>query len=100
MLHQLFYADVRIIDVCADGVAALGKVVRCHIGGHTHGDAGRTVEQEQRGLGRQNCRLLEGVVEVQGHIHRVLVEVTEYLLGKFFQFRLGVSHRSYRVAVH
>ncbi len=40
MLHEALDGDVGIVDIGADGVTALGEVVRRHVGGHTDGDAG------------------------------------------------------------
>ena len=100
MLHQPFGGDVGIVDVCANGIANLAEIVRSHIGRHTHGDTGRTVEQEERDLGRKHRRLLEGVVEVQGHIHGILVYIGEDFVGNLLQLSLGVTHCRNRVTVH
>ena len=74
--------------------------MRCHVGGHTDGDAGGSVEQEERGLGGEHCRLRNGIVEIELEIDRILVEVRKHVLGDPFKLGLGVSHGSHRVAVH
>ena len=100
MLHQPFDVDVGIVDVGADGVAAFPEVVGSHVGSHTYGDAGGAVEQKQRKLGGKNRGLFDGVIEVERHVHRILVDVRDDIFRHFLEFGLGVTHCSDRVAVH
>ena len=100
MLHEAFDVDVGVVNVCADGIAAFTKVVGSHVGGHTHGNAGRTVQQQKRKFGGQDSRLFDGIVEVQGHVNRILIDIGDYIFRHFFQFGFGISHCSDRVAVH
>ena len=100
MLHQPLGVDVGIVDESAYRVTAFAEIVRGHVGGHSDGDAGRTVEQQKRHLGREHGGLLEGVVEIQGHVDRVLVDVGENLGRDLLELGFGVSHRGYRVTVH
>ena len=71
-----------------------------HIGSHTDGDSRRTVQKEQRSLGREHGRFLKRIVKVVGHIHGILVQIGKHLIGKFRELCLGISHGRYRVAVH
>ena len=75
VLHQFVRGDLGIVDIGADGVAAFTEVVRGHVRGHADGDAGRTVQEQQRSLRGKDRRFLEGVVEVQVHVDGVLVHV-------------------------
>ena len=100
VFHQLLGRDVGVVDIGADGVADLAQVVRGHVRGHTDGDARGAVEQQQRELGRQHRRLLEGVVEVERHVDGILVDVGEDILGHLLELGLGVSHGGHGVAVH
>ena len=100
VLHQLIRGNLRVVDVGADGVAALSQVVGSHVGGHTYGNAGSAVEQQQRGLGGQDGGLFEGVVEVEGHIHRVLVHIGQNILCHLLEFGLRVTHGCRGVSVH
>ena len=100
VLHQLIRGDFGIVDVGADRVAALAQVVRGHVRGHAHGDAGSTVQQKQRGLGRDHRRFLEGVVKVGGHVHGVLLHVGQDVLGHLLELGFGVTHGGRRVSVH
>ena len=100
VLHQFLGRDLGIVDIGADGVTAFGKVVRGHVRRHTDGDTGRAVEQQERRLGRKDRRLFDRIVEVQGEVYRVLVQVGKHLFGQLVQFGFGVSHGRDRVSVH
>ena len=71
-----------------------------HVGSHTHGNAGCSVQKQQRGLGGKDRRLFQGVVKVEGHIHGVLVHVSKDILCHLLEFCLRVTHGSGRVTVH
>ena len=92
VLHKPLDRDVGIVDVGADGVAALGKVVGSHVGGHTDSDAGRAVKEQERSLGGEHRGLGDGVVEVELEIDGILVYVGEDVLGDLLELGLGVSH--------
>ena len=74
--------------------------MRSHVRRHSDGDTRRSVQKEERKLGRHNDRLLEGVVEVRLEIDRILVHVAENVGSNLFKLGLGISHGSDRVAVH
>ena len=99
-LHQLLNGDVVVIDVGADAVAHLAEVVGRHVGGHTDGDAGGTVDEQVRDLGGQHGGLRDGVVEVEGHIDGILLNVGDHLLRGAAQAGLGVTHGGRTVAIH
>ena len=100
VLHQTVRIDIGIVDIGADGVAALSEVVGCHVGGHTHRNTGRAVQQQQRSLGGEHRRLFDGIVEVQGEIYRILVQVSENILGNLLQFGFRITHGRHGVSVH
>ena len=100
IVHELFRGDFRIVDVGADGVTALPKVVGSHIGGHTHRDSGRSVEQQQGDLGWEDGWLFKTVVIVELHIHGILVKVREDIFRYSFKLGLSVTHCGNGVAVH
>ncbi len=70
-----------------------------NIGGHAHGDARRTVEQQVGQPRRQQVRLLECVVEVGRELDGVLVEVFQQFQGDGRQPGLSVAHGRRAVAV-
>ena len=100
VLHETLDGDVGVVDVRANGVAALGEVVRSHVGGHTDGDAGRSVKEQEGRLGREHGGLRNGIVEVELEVNRILVEVRKHVLGDPFELCLGVTHGCDGVAVH
>ncbi len=100
VVHELLRGDFRIVDIGADGITAFTQVVRGHVGGHTHGDTRRAVQEQQRCLGGQNGGFLQGVVEVQCHVHGVLVHVSQHVFRHLLELGLRVTHGSRRVAVH
>ena len=38
ILHETVRVNVRVVDICADRIAALAEVMRCHVCGHTYGN--------------------------------------------------------------
>ena len=74
--------------------------MRGHIGRHADRDAGSTVQKEERSLRREDRRFFERIVEIQGHVDRILVHIPEDVLGHFLEFRFGISHGRRRIAVH
>ena len=99
-MHEFIRGDFRIVDVRANGVAAFPQVVRGHVGGHTHGDTRCAVQEQQRGLGGQHGGFLQGVVKIEGHVHGVLVHVSQHVLCHFLELGLRVTHGGRRVSVH
>ena len=97
---QLGHLDVGVVDVGRNGVAHLRQVVGSHVGGHTHGDARCTVDQQQRNAGGQYGGFLDGVVEVIDEIDRILADVGHHLVGNLAHAGLGVTHGGGAVAVH
>ena len=99
-MHQFLNCNLRIVNVCADGITALAKVVRRHIGCHSDCDSRRSVQKQKRYFGREHRRLLERVVKVVLEIHRILLKVGQNLIRQFGELGLRVSHGSHRVTVH
>ena len=99
ILHQFGDGDVGIIHHGDAGIDTLGEIVGRHVGGHTHGDAGSTVDQEVGDTCGEHGRLAVGVVVVGLEVDRVGVDVAEHLFADFLQTHLGVSHGGRSVAV-
>ncbi len=100
VLHQAVRVDVRIVNVGADSVTAFSQIVRSHVRGHSDGDTGRSVEQQQRSLCRQHRRLFLRVIKVKHHIHSVLVDVGKNIICHLLKLRLGVPHGGDWVTIH
>src|SRR5690606_30074609 len=64
VLHKLIYSDLTFVYIRTAGIYRFRKVVRRHIGGHTHGNTARTVDQEIRNSGRHYGRFRKTVIEV------------------------------------
>ena len=99
VLHQPVDVDVRVLEQCQAGRDHLAQVVRRDVGRHAHGDAGRTVDQQVRHLGRQDQRLALGAVVVRPEIDGLLVDVGEQFVRDARHPDLGVAHRSRVVAI-
>ena len=91
-LHELLQADLGVVDHGHDGVDGLAGVVGRDVGGEAHRDARGPVDEQVREPARQQVRLLQGVVEVQGVVHRVEVDVPQKLHGRVGHAGLGVPH--------
>ena len=75
------------------------EVVRRDVGGHAHGDAGRTVDQQVREPRRHDRRFVFLLVVVGLEVDRFLVDVGHQLVGQARHARLGVTHGRGGVAV-
>ena len=99
-LHQVFDRCVWAINQLNDRITDLSGIVRWYVGGHAHGDAGCTVDQQVGQSGRQYGWLSQGGIEILGEVHRVLLDVDQHLLGYCGETGLGVAHGRGRVIVH
>ena len=100
VLHQFIGGNLRIVNIGADGIAAFSQVMGSHVGGHTYGNTGCTVEEQQRSLGGKDGGFLEGVVKVVDHIHGVLVHISQHVLCHLLELGFRVTHGGRRVTVY
>ena len=100
ILHQFIGRYLGVVNIGADRIAALAQVVRGHVRGHTDRDTGSTVQQQERGLCRNDRRFFEGIIEVQGHVDRILVHVAEDIFSHLLQLSLRITHGCRGVSVH
>ena len=100
VLHQLVDRDRRVVEIGAAGVDDFAEIVRRDVGRHADGDAAAAIDEEVRKAGRQDLRLLLGVVVIGLELDRVLVEIVEQGVGDAGEPRLGVPVGRRRVAVH
>src|SRR5690606_12329424 len=77
VLHQFLHSDISVVDVGNDTLAHLIEVVWRHIGSHTNRNTTYTVEEQVRHLGRQQFRLLQGVIEVGLEVNSFFVQVLQ-----------------------
>ena len=100
VLHESVDVDVGIVDIGAASVNHLAKVVCRNVCSHTHGNTVATIHKEVWNLCRHNRRLKESVVEVGVHVYSILFEVVHDVLAHLRESALGITHGSWRVAVH
>ncbi len=81
MLAELLDAGTRLVEQTHAGGGDFTQVVRRHVGGHAHGDAGGAVEQQVGQTRRQGRRFVEGAVEVRYPVHRALPQLGQQHLG-------------------
>ncbi len=84
MAHQVIGRCIRIVYEVNDGVTDLGQVVGRATGGHTHGDAVGTVDQQIGNGRRQYNRFFLAPVVVFGHINGLLFNIREHERGNGF----------------
>ena len=98
--HQPLGVNITVVNIGHAGIDHLAQIVRRHVGGHTHGDARGTVDQQVRYTGRHHGRFLQCIVKIVGEIHRLLVEVLHHLLAYLLQAGLRITHGRGTVTVH
>ena len=89
--HDVLEGGVRVRQEVAGAGHDFHEVVRRHVGGHAHRDAGRAVDQQVGQGGGEDLGLGERVVVVGDHVHDVLVERGRHRQGRGGQARLGVA---------
>ena len=100
VLHQLIHRHASVVNVRADRVHHLAKIMRCHIRGHPHRNARRPIHQQLRNTRGQHHRLLERLIEVRHEIHRILVQIFQHILADPSQTRLRVPHGRRAIPIH
>ena len=99
-LHQAADGDLGIFDQQQQRIDNLGEVVRRDVGGHTHRDARRTVDQQVRKPRRQHHRLDFAAIVVRLPIDRFFVDVfAQHFLGQAGEPDFGIPHGRGVVAV-
>ena len=83
-----------------DAVDHLPQVVGRDVGCHAHGNALAAVDQQVGETAGQDAGFLFGLVEVEGPVDGLLVNVGEHLAGHLAHAGLGVTVGSRGVAVH
>ena len=100
VLHQTFNGDVRIVNLSANPIDGLAKIVRWDVGRHADGNPRATVYQQ---IG-ERCRKYNGfgepLVVVGDEIHRILLEIIEKSPAKRSEPSLGVTHGRRGIAFH
>ena len=91
-LERLLLGGIGMLEHPVDRFRDLAQVVWRHLGGHTHGDAARAVDQQARNTGRQDHGLLRLAVVVRLEVDRVLLDVPHHLHGERGHLALGVTH--------
>ena len=71
-----------------------------HIGGHTHGDPGGSIDEQVGEFGRKYSGLFQGVIEVEREIYGLFANIREHFIADPAQACLGVAHGCRAVAVN
>ena len=98
-IDELLGGCVRELDQMQGGIAQLPHIMRRDVGGHADRDAGGTVRQKVREIGRQDDGLFVLAVIVRTEVDGVVVDALEQHRGHCGQARLRVTHRSGIIAV-
>ena len=99
--QQLLIADFRVGNQGQHAVDQFGQVVGRDVGGHTHRNASRAVQQELGDARRHHRGLLLGTVKVVGKVDRFGLDVFQQGVGgQRLQPGFGVPHGRRWVVVH
>ena len=89
-LEQLLLRRLGVVEVPLHASGHLPQVVRGNVRGHTHGDTGRTVNQQVGETRRKDDGFLLATVVVGLKVHGVFVDVPHQLHGERGHLALGV----------
>ena len=78
ILHQRFYIHILVVDISNASVNYFAEVMGRNVSCHTDSNTCCTVHQQVWYLSGHNCGFGQGVVEVHGHINRLLVQVVHH----------------------
>ncbi|MNZ56796.1 hypothetical protein D3C78_747490 [compost metagenome] len=97
MLAKLFNGGLGLVQQPHTGAGDFTQVVRRHISGHAHGDAGGAIEEDVGQTRWQHRRLIQGTVEVRYPVGGALTQFAEQHFGITRQARLGITHGGERL---
>ena len=100
VLHQFVDADFRIVDERYGCVYAFREIVRGHIGGHAHGDAAGSIDEQVGEARGKHGGFAARVVVVGLEVHSVSFDVAKHFLAHLGETYFSVSHGGGSVAVH
>ncbi len=98
--HHFVDRDLRIPDQGNGPADQLAQVVGRDIRGHTHGDAGRSVQEERGNARGQHRGLLHGRVIIRDEIDGIFFQVGKQLLGKLRHSDLRITHGGWRISIN
>ena len=96
---QLHARQLLVVEQLDERGTHLPKVMRRDVGGHTHGDAGRAVDQQIRDACGQDDGLGARAVVIGTIRDRIAIEFLQHLVGDACQPALGIAHGRRRIAV-
>ncbi len=99
MGHQLFNADLFIIDIGQAAVDHFRQVVRRNVGRHTDSDPGSAVNQQVRDLGWHHIWDSLSAVVVINVINGLFFQIGHQLMGDLRQADFRITHCRGGVAI-
>ena len=100
LFHNLVQGSIGILHHQIHRLDHLPQIVGRDVGGHTHCNAGGTVDQKVRKTGGKHQRLFPVVVVVGSEIHRLLVDIGEHHSSDVAHSGLSITVSGRRVSVH
>ena len=100
MTHQLFNGNLRIFNEGDGSVYDFRQIVGWNIGGHTYGDTGCTVKQQQGYFSRQKGGLLKGFIVIRHVIDCVFFQIGQHLIGNARQTDFCITHGRRRITIN
>ena len=100
VLHKLVNRAFGVLHSVNRAVNNLAEVVRGDVGRHTDRNTDRAVYKQVREAGGKDGGLISRVIEVAGHRHDILLNVTHHIICNLRHSRLGVTVCRRAVAVN
>ena len=100
VLHELIHVDIWVLQRRQTARDHFAQIVGWDVGGHSHCNPRRSVDQKIGHPGGQHRRYLLGAVVVVDKVDCFLVQVCEQGMGNFGHANFGVTHGGGRVAVY
>ena len=98
-LHQFINGNLLVVDISQATVYNLVKVVRHHVGSHTHGNTRRTVDEQLWYTCRQYGWFLQRVIKIVSEVYRFFFNVFHHSLAQLLHTGFGITHCGRAIAI-
>ena len=99
-VHQLFYSNLRIIDICVTCLNYFHKVVRGHISSHSYCNTRCSIHKKIWDTRRHYFGFYQRIIKVRLKINGFLVQVIHHCFTQLIKTCFCITHSSRAITIH